>query len=283
MKGARSAGFGLVAAIAVGSTLAGTTSAAGPEYQVKGLPEFGRCVVAVPKHSGNYAGMNKCLKVKTGGKSRWIPLVAGQEHLKFAFNLVSPTFKSTGAHAVTIECGSSSGAGEYTGEKTFTLQKFNLVNCSNPAISGAATFCQTNEAPGGEITVPELTGEMGFVTKSKKVIIPGFVLRGSFAFECEGYNEILKKGLGTGTAREIKGSVIGRVTSPLGEMVSTKFAARYEVAHGAQSPERFQGGEKETLTTAVGTEKTEEPTLLTGALELLNQQSQEIKVRCKGC
>jgi hypothetical protein len=286
MKSLRRAGVGLVAALAASAALAGTASSA--EYNVKGLPELGRCLPASPKKTGNYGG-TKCIKAKAHGRVQWTPAGAGKPGMKLMFHLIEPKFESSGAHAAVITCNTATSTGEYTGEKTFHVNGFTLVNCLNPAVSGEKTYCQTPNSLGlGEVEVPEMNGELGFITKAKKNYRVGFSLSMNFSFECEGGVEELKEGTGTGTKREIEGSAIGQVPAsiPLDEPV-TRFSAKYEAAGGVQKPESFEGGAKEMLTTTVSPppyiEKTPEPTVLIGGLELNNEVPIEIKVKCKGC
>jgi hypothetical protein len=282
MKRVGIVGSGLAVAYVAVAMFAGSVSAY--QYELKGLPELGRCVRVPPKH-GNYMGAN-CISSNPGhGKYEWLP-GAGETLKKFTLSIALPTFQSTGKSAVQIACGSGTGEGEYTGEKSMTIKKLLLEGCKNPAVAGEKAYCQKTGSTSGEIEATELYGEIGFIVKStrghpgKKMV--GMDLVGTITFECEGAVEDIKKGLGTGTAREITGSVIGKVTSTLNRMVSARLSVKDEVKSGAQSPESFEGIEKDTLTTLVGTEKVAEPTLLTANEGFTNEQSLEIKAKCRG-
>ena len=282
MRRGRILGSGLAVAYAAAAMFAGSASAY--EYELKGLPELGRCVRVLPKH-GNYMGAT-CEGSKPGrGKYEWLP-GPGETLRKFTLSVALPTFQSTGKSAVQIACGLGTGEGEYTGEKSLTIKKLLLEGCKNPAVAGEKAYCQKTGATSGEIEATELYGEIGFIVKStrghsgKRMV--GMDLVGTITFECEGAVEDLKKGLGTGTAREITGSVIGKVTSTLNHMVSAKLTVKDEVKSGAQSPESFEGIEKDTLTTLVGTEKVAEPTLFTANDGFANEQPLEIRAKCKG-
>ncbi len=282
---ARRIGLGTVATVVLSAMLASSAQAATPEYSLSGLPEIGRCVKLPKKHKGNYGkactkhGMNR-------GKYEWIPVQSGEAKMKFTLSMVAPTITSTGAKAAEIQCEVATGEGEYTGVKTFTVTKIVFETCRNPAVEGEKTFCQTPKGPlYGNIEASNLAGELGFITNTRKVHEVGFSLSGTVTFECEGANETLKEGVGTGTTREVTGSAIGQVSSLL-ESMDANFNAKYEASGSSQKPERFEGGPKDTLTEFVtpflSTETTEEPATFTGLAAFKNEQPLEIKDRCKG-
>jgi hypothetical protein len=276
-------------AIAASALVTGGVFAAQPSYALTGPPEFGRCVHVTVRHTGEYAGPSCTVRKKSNrGSYDWVP-VSAEEHLKFALDMVTPQLRSTGAHAATIKCGGALGEGEYTGERSLAVTKALFTDCLNPAIEGEKSFCQATGSKLGELEATDLTGELQAISTTKKgVVDPGVDLAGKLKFECEGGNETLNKGLGTGTTREVEGSVIGRVSSALNAM-QTAFEVKDEVSGSTQVPESFEHGSTDTLTTVVtpflGTEKTSEPTLLTTTDQFKDEGEEQIEIRvaCKRC
>jgi hypothetical protein len=274
MRRLRMVGLGLACAVVATAVLAGTAPAF--EYGLKSLPEFGRCVRLTTK-TGNWAGAH-CVHHEPGkGHYEWLP-GPDTAKKKFTDQIMAPGFETTGTTRVLVTCSSGTAEGEYTGEKTVTVTKLVLVMCKNPAVSGYKTWCQKELSATGEIEGTGLPGELGFIAKAKTWV--GLDLKGPIAFECEGAVEGTMKGSGTGTKRELVGSVIGRITRV--DRMVLGFAVKDEVKHGVQFPEKFEAGEKDTLMTLVGVAKTSEPTVLSAFHGLKNEQPLEIKAKCVG-
>jgi hypothetical protein len=267
--------LGAVAAVAVLGV-----SASAVEYGIKGVPELGHCA-KVKRGTGEYKGA-ACLHRHPGhGGYNWRGGPAASKG-KFVLGAGPLRLESHGKSAALITCEFANGQGEWISDKTLVLTKLVLSNCKNPAVSGEKTWCQSGETA-GKIEGKELSGELGLISKSPRVVskrVIGLDLAGNIAFECEGYIEALNKATGLGVKRELTGSAIGSISPTNNE--GTRFAVPLEVTGAKQSPERFEGREKDTLTTLVGSEKTPEETTLTGNYEVKVDENLEIKAFCKG-
>jgi hypothetical protein len=81
--------------------------------------------------------------------------------------------------------------------------------------------------------------------------------------------------MGTGTFLELTGSVIGR-TKPINKPLAETFT--YFTASGVkQTPEQFEGGEKDTLTVVNMATGASEPSSFTGISEALNEEPVDVK------
>ncbi len=254
------------------------------------LPEFGRCVRAEKqkgsKTHGEYNSVHCDLQRNSKGKDDWLPGPGAKN--KFKSVLRGVTLASTGASKAVIECAGASGEGEYEGSKSLAIKKLILSGCAESPSKGVASDCQGIGAADGEIEVKELAGELGYVEvvpnpvrETEKVGIDLKAASSSTlaSFECGGANEMLGKGTGTGTLREIEGSVIGNV-SDTNNMTSTN-TTTYGASGGAQVPEHFEDGIPDTLITLVGLTKTAEPTTLAATETITNEEP--IEVRTKIC
>jgi hypothetical protein len=258
---------GCIASCVLGATGAATASAA--------APEFGKCVPAPSAHTGEYVGKS-CL-APAGGKGgfNWEPAPGAAP--KFALNLEGTVLKSAGRE---IKCESTEGEGEYTSAKTVAITKLILKNCKVVGVEPLfASFCQNVGAFRGEITLSELVGELGYIQHTEKIKV-GLDLKpklgSSFgSFECGGASELTEHGMGTGTLLELEGSVIGRM-KPINKGVTEQFVV-FATSGGAQLPEQFEGGAKDTLTELVGVTKTPEPATLKALGELVNEEAIEVK------
>ncbi len=254
------------------------------------LPEFGRCVRAEKqkgsKTHGEYNSVHCDLQRNSKGKDDWLPGPGAKN--KFKSVLRGVTLASTGASKAVIECAGASGEGEYEGSKSLAIKKLILSGCAESPSKGVASDCQGIGAADGEIEVKELAGELGYVEvvpnpvrETEKVGIDLKAASSSTlaSFECGGANEMLGKGTGTGTLREIEGSVIGNV-SDTNNMTSTN-TTTYGASGGAQVPEHFEDGIPDTLITLVGLTKAAEPTTLAATEAVTNEEP--IEVRTKIC
>jgi alpha-tubulin suppressor-like RCC1 family protein len=272
------------------TTPAGTSApSSADEYSyvhVAGVePDFGRCVEAAVVKEGkklHYGGAFKdpgCTKPNKAkrGQYEWLPEAGGT----FTSVLNKPALETTGKSKVLISCASGKAKGQYTGPSTFKVTKLVFSGCAESPSKGLASECQNKGSTNGEIKANELAGELGFIkhpknkkgTKGAKV---GLDLRPASAsnlasFECGGANEVTGEGSGTGTARELEGSVIGRVAN-INAMTSTN-TVTYEASGGQQSPEFFEGGVKDTL------RMNSEPTVFTASEEVKNSEELEINTK----
>jgi len=258
----------ILASCALGGAYAATASAE--------PPEFGSCVQVAPK-TGEYAGKN-CL-TSAPGKGRY-NFVPGGTSKKFATIVEEPVFKTAGGGEVT--CAFGEGEGEYTGAKTLSVTKLLLNNCTQ---AGAKTvyesFCQNIGSFRGEVSANELTGELGyFDKKGKKKVgldIKAKIGKALALFECGGANELTEHGMGTGTLIELEGSAIGEVKKI--NKPTEENSVAFAVKQGAQFPEMFEGGEKDTLIANIGVTKTAEAATLATVAEVENAEPIEVKAR----
>jgi hypothetical protein len=275
MRHLRKPGLGLLGAIALSAVL--TPSALAGEYNLHARPEIGRCVLV--GRGGEFRG-NRCTHSEPGhGKYNWFSGPGAKPHFTSTFS-----FFQLKAGATVILCKTATSQGEYTGPKNLKVAKLVLTGCERN-VSGIEALCQ-NEAgsTNGEITFKELEGELAYISHPKHLKVGWDLKAASGAnlatFECGGANETLGKSLGTGTTRELQGSVIGRaelLNKPTGEV-----AVAYETKGGAQLPEHFEGGVKDTLTTLVGSGKTPAATTLEGRDPLKGEEALEILAKCGG-
>jgi hypothetical protein len=268
---------GDVKGIGVGSIF---SFAFGPPPPSGPLPEIGRCV-KVKKGTGEYKGANCIASAEGKGIYDWVSGPGAKKAFKFV--LEAPILTSHGASKTQITCPFAEGEGEYTGAKTVAVKKLVFANCQTPEEAGKSElerWCQNNGAFRGEISASELTGEVGYILSTTAVGLDLKPASGSSlaAFECGGAGELTEHGMGTGTSRELQGSVIGHVQyinamrslDPVKYVVSKK---------GAQVPERFENGEADTLSTLVGHPGTPEATTLSGVVELQNEEPLEIRAK----
>ena len=240
-------------------------------------PEFGSCVQVAPK-TGEYSGKN-CLH-PAPGKGRYSFVPGGGANKKFTTIVEEPVFKTAAGGEVT--CAFGEGEGEYTGAKTLSVTKLILNNCAQ---AGAKTtyeyFCQNIGSFRGEVAPNELTGELGYFDKKGKKKV-GLDIKAKLGkaialFECGGANELTEHGMGTGTLIELEGSVIGEVKK-LNKPTEENSVA-FAVKQGAQLPEMFEGGEKDTLIANLGPTKIAEATTLATVAEVENAEPIEVKAR----
>jgi hypothetical protein len=265
---------GCFAALCATFGLAVGTAAAAP-------PEFGRCVEA-PGKTGKYAGSH-CLNASASNKGRyeWMPGPGGKK--KFSFLSEQIVLHGTGAPKLTIDCEFAEGEGEYTSEKAVVVNKLVINDCRTPKKTESEaeikTFCQSITNFRGEVTGQELTGELGYIAAPKQVGLDLKAKTGKTIalFECGGASEVGERGTGTGTLTEIEGSVIGRIKK-VNAMLEEDIL-NFQVKKGVQTPEMFEGGEKDTLVTNVGVTKTPEPTTLSTLVEVTNEEELEVKAR----
>jgi hypothetical protein len=235
MRRIKIVGLCLVAVFALGAVLAGTASAANPEY--------GRCIKEGAKKVNNYDN-SKCLKLASEdpgteaekikkGSFVWhsgVPAKSG-----FTAALKPSTIATLETKAGTkVTCKGLSGAGKYTGLKTVTIQKTDFTECESGGIK-----CNTTGAGTGVIKVKELDGELGVITKgspsTKDKIgnalwpVGGTATSGS---------ELVEFACG-GLTVKVKNSVISPVSANAMKLAAT---VKFTAAKGVQKPKEFVGG-----------------------------------------
>jgi hypothetical protein len=262
----------LVAAIAVGAI--GVAGASAAEYEVRGLPEFGRCVKVSPG-AGVYPTAGCITAGAPGtGNYNWIQLTSGEKRT-FSGTALESTLTTVGR--VTITCLKASISGEYTGPKTATVH-IEFHGCTN----SVASQCQSEPTAKGEIKTLALEAELGFiknqVKEGKPIIQVGLDLKPKsplpdlMIFECGGITESVR----------VEGSVIGRI-KPLEKMSAATNLIYAATRSGKQVPEKFEGGVKDTLTTTFmsGIESTTAASALTIKGET-GQNSVPLEIKAKG-
>jgi hypothetical protein len=231
MRGIRRTGLCLVAVLACSAMAAATSTAA--EYEIEGLPEFGRCVPS-PSKTGEYKNAG-CTQVSPGkGGYHWLP--GPGELNKFEGTSSLTKLETVGKYAVA--CSSGSYLGEYKTPKTVSLS-IGLVGCLE---KGTGRKCQSTPAKEAEIETT-VEGELGFI-KGGSLPKVGLDLKPSapIVFTC-GLPPELPTEITTLT---LEGSAIGVIRPP--NRMRTIHKLVYTAAAGIQNPEKFEEGLKDTLT-----------------------------------
>jgi hypothetical protein len=210
---------------------AATATAA--EYEIEGLPEFGRCVADLSKTSEyKNAGCTQ----PAGGKGgyKWLPGPGEQNKFEGTSSLTK--IETVGKYAVA--CSSGSYLGEYKTPKTVSLS-IGLVGCLE---KGTGRKCQSTPAKEAEIETT-VEGELGFIKGGERPTV-GLDLKPSvpIAFTC-GLPPELPTEITTLT---LEGSVIGVIRPPNRMRSISKLV--YTASAGKQVPEKFEEGLKDTLT-----------------------------------
>jgi hypothetical protein len=247
------------------------------EYTYESVPEFGRCEKTAPK-TGQFknAGCTKLSRTKRGS-SNWRrgPGATG----RFTSVLESPAFESVGVGKTVIACAGGVARGAYTGARKLTITSLTLSGCAESPPRGVKSDCQTTGAANGEIVGNELTGTLGVISHAKRVPSVGLRLRpisGQIlaSFECGGASAATGLGSGEGIAREVIGSVIGKVATV--DKMTTSNTITYRTSAGRQEPDRFEGGAASKLTTLVGLAQSPEPTTFSAVLALSGEEPLEV-------
>lgn len=231
MRGIGRMGLCLVAVLACSAMTAATATAA--EYEIEGLPEFGRCVPSLSK-TGEYKNAG-CTQVAPGnGGYKWLPGPGAKNKFEGSSSLTK--LETVGKYGVV--CSSGSYKGEYTKPKTVSLS-IGLVGCLE---KGTSRKCQTTPAKESEIETT-VEGELGFI---KGGLTPkvGLDLKPSspIAFTCGTLPELPTPI----TSLTLEGSAIGVIRPPNRMRTISKLV--YTAAAGIQNPEKFEEGLKDTLT-----------------------------------
>jgi hypothetical protein len=230
------------------------------------LPSIGRCVRATPKKTGEWV-FDHCVNFAHGkGAFNFLPGPGAKKQLTGSLGPV--TLETTAKAKIT--CSAGTGQGEYTGVKALTIT-LTLTACER---TSSHQPCQSVGGPTGRIVTSALEGEVGFISSGATTSV-GLDLRSEpalAAFECASTGPTGKELL------TVTGSVIGQVKK-FDEMVSS-FTVTFKLVKGKQSPERFEGGPNDTLTTAIVGGATE-ASGLTATLTLANEERLEIKAKTR--
>jgi hypothetical protein len=220
----------LVVLLVMSAVAASTASAA--EYELEGVPEFGRCVLSTP-HEGEYRG-RKCVSPAAAGKGNynWIPGPGAKPKFE---GVISVTKFETVGKKFTVQCGFGVARGEYKSPKKASLT-LELVGCIRPDTSQK---CQTTPVKEAEIE-PTFEAELGFITGGSTPKV-GLDLKppAPITFTCGLPPEVP-------IPVTVEGSAIGAI-KPLNSMLGS-FKLSYLATGGKQVPEKFEGEPKDTLT-----------------------------------
>jgi hypothetical protein len=221
-----------------GGSSAVASSSAQPEIRitynqaVATKPEIGRCVATT---GGNYTDSGCVTKASSPGtgKYEWQPWPFTKPH--FALSNGAATLK-TAVTKTTINCAENTVAGEYTGPQSATLG-ISFSGCSVAGPFGGQ--CTGEGAQPGEIVSSSLVAEFGLIDGSVSPPAVGWWIHPAageqfLSFQCGG------------TATSVTGSVIAAV-KPINKMIAS-FKLNFSATGGIQEPEKFEGGEKRSLT-----------------------------------
>jgi hypothetical protein len=274
-------GMGLFGALLASLVIAAGASAG--EYNLKTLPEIGRCK-DVGGHS-EFRGRKCTLSSPGTGRFEWFSGPGPKPGFSGTIKGGSQ-FTAAGAPGASLVCGTVEIHGEYTGPKNLKVTSLVFQGCHGPEGE-----CQTGAgSTAGEIVAEELVGELGYISHPKKLKL-GWDLKPASGsnlakFECGG-TIVGGKSLGGGASREVQGSVIGKI-EPIDKMTSEPLL-KQELAKKstAQFPERFEGGVKDTLSMIVGEKppglgKSMHATTFVGVEKLKGEEPMEALGRCTG-
>jgi hypothetical protein len=236
----------------------------------RGLPEIGSCELAESTgegkekaYEGDYDDKGCTIGDQFGaGKYEWHS--GPGTNKRFTGKGSKVTLESV--DGVKVTCSASSLTGEYTGPKS-AVATATFTGCERAATKEP---CQSASAASGEIVAPSLAGELGFIedeaTESALTVSVGLDLSHAptlLSAECAGAKEAL----------DVTGSVIAPITKV--DKMSSTFSLGYKASVGAQQPEAFEEGSKDTLTATLG--QGAEQAGLTTKVKLTNEEKLEIR------
>jgi hypothetical protein len=244
----------LLAALAL-SAIACASASASSIYEVRGLPEIGRCVkVGIAK--GVYRGA-QCITVEKKGLGayEWTQVNA-TEKFTFAGSGLESILTTTGLPK--IKCIAANATGEWTGGKTASVT-IEFQGCTN----ALGKQCQSGPVNKSEIKTLPLEGELGFIrnelVEGKLIVVVGLDLKPQppltdlAIYECGSATETSK----------LEGSVIGKI-QPINKMTLESNLLYTTKSNGEQLYKKFQGGPEDVLSTTFtsGVTSTTAPTTL---------------------
>jgi hypothetical protein len=243
MRRIRIAGICLVAVFAVSVVMAGSASAANPEY--------GRCLKATPKALTNYDNA-KCIKFASEDPGTEAEKLK-KGNYQWTKTIVKPTLTGSlkpttiatleNKSGTKVTCKKLSATGKITGLTTEEVNELVFSECESGGIK-----CNTAGDGTGVIKVKELEGELGVISK------------GSPSTKDKIGNVLWPKG-GTPTSKsqfvffscagvltaDVHNSVIAPVTANAMKLEQT---VKYTGAKGVQKPLKFEGGPNMFLETS---------------------------------
>src|SRR6476620_2168160 len=235
MRRIRIVGLCLVAVFAMSAVVAGSASAANPDY--------GRCIKEGPKKLNNYDGAN-CTKLASEdagseaeklakGNFVWkagVPAKAGFTAVLKPETIA--TLETKDGKKVT--CKKLNAAGKYTGLTTVATTQTDFSECESAGIK-----CNTSGAGVGVIKVKNLEGELGLIAKGETGIKDkiGNVLWPEGGTPTSG-TEFVEFACG-GLVVKVKNSVISPVSSNAMKLTAT---VKFTASKGVQKPTKFLGG-----------------------------------------
>ena len=232
------------------------------------LPQLGRCVklagVKVGKmttYAGSYANVG-CTTFQAKGEYEWS---AGPgAHAGFTLSGAGGSLEASGG-AGRLACSRTVGSGSYTGARsataTLTLSGCRLISSKAP--------CQSAGAAPGEIVTSELQGSLGFV----KDAVEGGQLEVSIGLDLQHSPTLLSADCG-GASVSVSGSAIASFAKL--EKTTANNALAFKQSGGAQLPEAFEEGAKDTLSSTIGASGSQ-PATLKLKLKLQSEEAIEVK------
>ncbi len=221
---------------AVATSGEGTAYGAQTTFTTTQFPELGRCVKA--SHA-RYTSKS-CTALSAGGDSgkyEWEPWPLANTHFTLSLGklpLEAAPAKNGGSGSVRFECDAGSASGEYTGSQSATMSLV-LTGCHINFFGSIP--CNSSGAGAGEVDVQALPAQLGLIEAGPKPSVGwalGSPTGSTFAtFECGG------------EPVSLAGSVIGASTA---DKMSQAAKLTYKGSEGLQTPERFEGGLRDTLT-----------------------------------
>jgi hypothetical protein len=232
------------------------------------LPEVGRCVKAPTAkegktivHEGFYE--NTSCTFEDGfklGPDEWESGPGASP----GFTEESKAVTLETASKVKVKCLESHGSGEWTGVKTAKLG-LSLTGCT---LSSNKAACSSASAPSGEIELPGLSGQLGFI----RDVSEAGELHVSVGLDLSRGGTFVEAECG-GTKVAVSGSVIG--TLPIDKMLGS-FTNTFKQLAGKQEVEAFEEQSPDTLSATIGGGESQKAGLAT-SLKLINGEKLEIR------
>jgi hypothetical protein len=229
------------------------------------LPLFGRCTKAEvikegrnKRYTGDFQDSGCTVPQREAGYN-WAAGVGAEK--SFSGSGGSSTLEVAGG---PLSCKQTALSGTYTGLKTVTAT-LRLSGCS---LGRKGASCQSAGAGSGEVVSSALSGELGFVKdvveEEHLVAIAGLDLQAPTILTAECGSSKLT----------VTGSVIGTLGSI--DKTSAANTLTFSASSGAQSPEAFEEGVKDTLLGQVGSASSTAATLK-AKLKIENGEPLEVK------
>jgi hypothetical protein len=260
-------------AVLVLSAIACASASASSPYEIRGLPEIGRCV-KVPTGKGAYRG-GLCITLETKGLGKYEWTQANvTEKFTFAGSGLESILTTTGHPK--IKCVAANFVGEWTGGKTASVT-IEFQGCTD----ALGHQCSSNPQNRSEIKTLPMEAELGFIrneiVEGKQIIVTGLDLKAQppltdlAIWEC---------GTVTETSR-LEGSVVGKI-KPFDKMTTESNLVYTTKSNGEQIYTKFQGGPTDTLSTTFtsGIESTTVPSTLK-ILSYTGKNSAPLEIKAK--